>query len=116
MPLGSGSGFLWDGEGHVVTNAHVIEGASAATVQLADGKTFPATLVGRDITHDLAVLRIPTGGLPSPLPLAPPEPPLVGPEVLAIGNPFGLDWTLTTGIVSALDRELPEATGARDRD
>ena len=115
QPLGSGSGFIWDAAGHVVTNAHVIEGASGATVQLADGRTFDARLVGRDPTHDLAVLRIEGEGLPAPLPLAPPEPPLVGARVLAIGNPFGLDWTLTTGIVSALDRELPEASGATIR-
>ncbi|TNC73110.1 trypsin-like serine protease [Rubellimicrobium roseum] len=111
VPLGTGSGFIWDGEGHVVTNAHVIEGATAATVTLADGRVLPARLVGRDASHDLAVLRIEDEGLPAPLTLAPPEPPEVGAFVLAIGNPFGLDWTLTTGIVSALDRELPGEDG-----
>jgi S1-C subfamily serine protease len=115
VPLGTGSGFIWDGEGRVVTNAHVIEGATAANVQLADGRSFPARLVGRDVSHDLAVLQIEDEDLPAPLPLAPPEPPLVGARVLAIGNPFGLDWTLTTGIVSALDRELPEESGATIR-
>nr|WP_245218924.1 trypsin-like peptidase domain-containing protein [Rubellimicrobium aerolatum] len=107
VPLGTGSGWLWDGRGHVVTNAHVIEGATAASVQLADGRAFDATLVGRDTVHDLAVLLIDGEGLPPPLTLAPPEPPQVGARVFAIGNPFGLDWTLTTGIVSALERELP---------
>ena len=115
VPLGTGSGFVWDGSGHVVTNAHVIEGASAAAVQLADGRAFQAQLVGRDAAHDLAVLRIEGEELPAPLLLAPPEPPLVGSRVLAIGNPFGLDWTLTTGIVSALDRELPGGAGGTIR-
>ena len=107
VPLGTGSGWLWDAQGHVVTNAHVIEGATAASVQLADGRAFDARLVGADRLHDLAVLLIEGEELPAPLQLAAPEPPLVGSRVLAIGNPFGLDWTLTTGIVSALERELP---------
>ena len=107
VPLGTGSGWVWDGQGHILTNAHVIEGASRASVQLADGRAFDARLVGADTVHDLAVLRIEGEDLPAPLSLAPPEPPQVGTKVLAIGNPFGLDWTLTTGIVSALERELP---------
>lgn len=107
VPLGTGSGWIWDGAGHVVTNAHVLAGATSAAVQLADGRAFDARLVGTDPLHDLAVLRIVGDGLPAPLLLAPPEPPQVGTSVLAIGNPFGLDWTLTTGIVSALERELP---------
>jgi S1-C subfamily serine protease len=111
VPLGTGSGWVWDGSGHVVTNAHVIQGATAATVTLADGRALPARLVGFDRGHDLAVLRIEGEGLPAPLVLAPPEPPEVGARVLAIGNPFGLDWTLTTGIVSALDREIPGEDG-----
>ncbi|EPX86273.1 Trypsin-like serine protease, typically periplasmic [Rubellimicrobium thermophilum DSM 16684] len=111
VPLGSGSGWIWDGSGHVVTNAHVIAGASAALVTLADGRSFDARLVGADPRHDLAVLRIEGEDLPAPLTLAPPKPPEVGSRVLAIGNPFGLDWTLTTGIVSALERELPGRDG-----
>lgn len=107
VPLGTGSGWLWDDRGHVITNAHVIEGATAASVQLADGRAFDATLVGRDTVHDLAVLLIDAEDMPQFLTLAPPEPPQVGARVYAIGNPFGLDWTLTTGIVSALERELP---------
>jgi S1-C subfamily serine protease len=107
VPLGTGSGWVWDGQGHILTNAHVIEGASRASVQLADGRAFDARLVGADRVHDLAVLQIEGEHLPAPLSLAPSEPPLVGSRVLAIGNPFGLDWTLTTGIVSALERELP---------
>lgn len=112
-PLGSGSGFVWDEAGHVVTNDHVIREASRATVQLADGRSLPARVVGRDPGHDLAVLRIEGRDLPAPLPR--PEAGegalQVGQSVLAIGNPFGLDWTLTTGIVSALDRELPGEAG-----
>lgn len=111
QPRGTGSGFLWDARGHVVTNNHVIEGASAATVRLADGRSFPARLVGRDPSHDLAVLRIEPRDLPAPLTVGSSSDLQVGQAVLAIGNPFGLDWTLTRGIVSALDRELPSRTG-----
>lgn len=110
-PVGTGSGFIWDAAGHVVTNNHVIEGASAATVTLADGRVFRAALVGRDPMHDLAVLRIEARDLPAPLPLGEAATLQVGQQVLAIGNPFGLDWTLTTGIVSALDRDLPGDSG-----
>lgn len=110
-PVGSGSGFVWDDRGHIVTNAHVIAGADSATVHLADGRSYPARLVGYDRGHDLAVLRIPEEALPAPLAPAPGTP-QVGQRVLAIGNPFGLDWTLTTGIVSALDREIPVGGGA----
>jgi S1-C subfamily serine protease len=112
MPRGTGSGFVWDRLGHVITNAHVIAGASGAYVRLADGRVFPASLVGVDPSHDLAVLRIgvPTGR-PEPLPIGTSSDLRVGQKVFAIGNPFGLDWTLTTGIVSALERELPGETG-----
>ncbi len=111
QPAGSGSGFVWDEAGHIVTNDHVIRGRTSATVSLADGRSFPARLAGRDPTHDLAVLRIQARGLPAPLPLGRSRDLEVGQQVLAIGNPFGLDWTLTTGIVSALDRELPTEGG-----
>lgn len=112
VPQGSGSGFIWDAQGHVVTNNHVIEGATGALVRLADGRAFPARLVGAAPEHDLAVLRI-DAGAEQPLPLAVgiSENLRVGQSVFAIGNPFGLDWTLTTGIVSALDRELPGERG-----
>ncbi|WP_027283498.1 S1C family serine protease [Rubritepida flocculans] len=113
VPRGTGSGFVWDHLGHVVTNAHVIAGASAATVRLADGRAFPAALVGASPAHDLAVLRIGVGaGRPEPLPIGTSQDLRVGQKVFAIGNPFGLDWTLTTGVVSALNRELPTETGA----
>ena len=108
VPRGTGSGWIWDDRGHVVTNAHVLAGASGATVRLPDGRSFPAEVVGTDRNHDLAVLRIrATGGAPPPLPLGTSADLAVGQRVFAIGNPFGLDFTLTTGIVSALDRELP---------
>ena len=106
VPRGTGSGFVWDAQGHVITNNHVIAGADGALVQLADGETYQARLIGADPAHDLAVLRIDGGDAP-PLPLGRSADIQVGQKVLAIGNPFGLDWTLTTGVVSALDREFP---------
>jgi S1-C subfamily serine protease len=113
VPRGTGSGFVWDEVGHVVTNHHVVAGASGATVRLADGRAFAAALVGASPAHDLAVLRIGVGiGRPPPLPVGSSADLRVGQKVFAIGNPFGLDWTLTTGIVSALNRELPSETGA----
>ncbi len=112
-PRGTGSGFVWDATGHVVTNHHVVEGASQAVVRLADGRAFRAALVGADPAHDLAVLQIGVGvDRPPPLPLGTSGDLKVGQTVFAIGNPFGLDWTLTTGIVSALERELPTQAGA----
>jgi S1-C subfamily serine protease len=115
VPRGTGSGFVWDAAGHIVTNAHVIEGASTAIVRLADGSAHRAALVGADPRNDLAVLRIDAGVAPPPLDRGTSAGLQVGQKVLAIGNPFGLDWTLTTGIVSALDRELPGNRGARIR-
>ena len=113
VPRGSGSGLVWDGAGHIVTNYHVIEGASGAQIQLADGREFSATLVGVSPQHDLAVLRI--GGAdftaPARVPIGTSADLQVGQNVFAIGNPFGLDWTLTKGIVSALDRSLPNENG-----
>jgi len=109
---GSGSGFVWDDAGHIVTNDHVIDGASGALVGLADGRVLRARLIGRAPSHDLAVLRIDAGrNAPPPIPLGESRSLRVGQSVLAIGNPFGLDWTLTTGVVSALDREIPASGG-----
>lgn len=108
VPRGTGSGFLWDEAGHVVTNYHVISGASEAWVRLADGSDHRATLAGASPSHDIAVLRIEFSGRPPPpLPIGTSADLRVGQKVFAIGNPFGLDWTLTTGVVSALDRSLP---------
>ncbi len=113
VPRGTGSGFIWDSAGHVVTNRHVIADAAEATVRLADGKDYPATLIGVSSTHDIAVLqiRIPAKSA-VPIPIGTSHDLQVGQKVYAIGNPFGLDWTLTTGIVSALDRSLTGESGA----
>jgi S1-C subfamily serine protease len=112
VPRGTGSGFVWDEAGHVVTNFHVIEGASEARVKLADGRDYKAALVGASPAHDIAVLRIGVGfKRPPPVPLGTSHDLKVGQKVFAIGNPFGLDWTLTTGIVSALDRSLAGEDG-----
>ena len=107
VPQGSGSGFVWDKEGHIVTNYHVIAGASSITVVPEDRKEHKATVVGRDQDHDLAVLLIkaPPESL-VPTPIGSSEKLRVGQKVLAIGNPFGLDHTLTTGVVSALGRAI----------
>ena len=107
VPSGTGTGFIWDDGGHIVTNFHVIQGANAAKVTLADQSSFDAELVGAFEDRDLAVLRIkaPRDKLP-PIPLGSSRDLLVGQQVYAIGNPFGLDLTLTTGIVSALGREI----------
>lgn len=107
VPAGTGSGFVWDGEGHVVTNFHVIQGANAAGVMLSDRKTYPASLVGTSPDHDLAVLRIraPRSAL-RPVPIGSSHDLQVGQKVFAIGNPFGLDQTLTTGVISALNRTM----------
>ncbi len=112
VPRGTGSGFIWDDAGHVVTNYHVIQNASGATVKLADGRDYKAELVGASPSHDIAVLRIGVGfKRPPPVPLGESGNLKVGQKVFAIGNPFGLDWSLTTGIVSALDRSLGEDNG-----
>jgi len=113
IPRGTGSGFVWDGQGRVITNYHVIAGASAARVRLNDGRDYEAMLVGASPLHDLAVLRIKVpSNPPPPLPLGTSGDLRVGQRVYAIGNPFGLDWTLTTGIVSALDRALDSDDGS----
>jgi S1-C subfamily serine protease len=114
VPQGAGSGFVWDAQGHVVTNYHVIRGASAARVSLHDRSEWPATLVGLAPDQDLAVLRIraPASKL-VPILVGTSRDLQVGQKVFAIGNPFGLDFTLTTGIVSALGRSIPALTGRR---
>lgn len=113
VPSGTGSGFIWDDNGHIITNLHVIKSASEATVRLADGRDYKASLVGASPAHDIAVLKIGIGfQRPAPVPLGTSHDLKVGQKVFAIGNPFGLDWTLTTGIVSALDRSLPSGEGS----
>jgi S1-C subfamily serine protease len=109
---GTGSGFVYDTEGRIVTNYHVIEGADELLVTLANGHVYDATIVGSDPTNDLAVIQIDAGAdLPQPLRLGDSDKVQVGQFVVAIGNPFGLQQTLTTGVVSALGRviESPES-------
>lgn len=112
VPRGTGSGLIWDEQGHVVTNYHVIDGASEATVRLADGRDYKASLVGASPGNDIAVLQIGVAiQPPPPVPLGTSHDLQVGQRVFAIGNPFGLDWSMTSGIVSALDRSLNEEDG-----
>ncbi|MBD3799171.1 MAG: trypsin-like peptidase domain-containing protein [Sulfuricurvum sp.] len=107
IPRGTGSGFVWDEAGHIVTNYHVISQANSANIRLSDGRDYPASLVGTAPEIDLAVLKIDvTFKPPRPIALGTSHDLKVGQNVYAIGNPFGLDWTLTTGIVSALDRSI----------
>jgi S1-C subfamily serine protease len=111
VPQGSGSGFVWNKQGHIVTNFHVIYGASSIKVTLADRSEHQARLVGADPDHDLAVLQIQAPeSLVEPLAIGASHDLRVGQKVLAIGNPFGLDHTLTTGVVSALGRTIKSMT------
>jgi S1-C subfamily serine protease len=107
VPQGSGTGFVWNKQGHIVTNFHVVYGANSITVTLADRTEHKATLIGADPDHDVAVLQIrgSEDGL-SPITVGSSQDLRVGQKVLAIGNPFGLDHTLTTGVVSALGRTI----------
>ncbi len=117
IPQGTGTGIVWDEQGHVVTNFHVIQGASTTRVTLADGTTYEGKVVGAAPDKDLAVVKIDAPpsrlvkiavGTSSDL--------LVGQKVLAIGNPFGLDQTLTTGVISGLGREIKSVTQRRISD
>jgi S1-C subfamily serine protease len=108
---GTGSGFVYDNAGHIVTNYHVIENAEELLVTLANGQVYDATVVGSDPANDLAVIHINAGAdLPAPLVLGDSEQLRVGQFVLAIGNPFGLQQTLTIGVVSALGRVIEGAS------
>ncbi|KNA05601.1 hypothetical protein SOVF_188850 [Spinacia oleracea] len=114
VPQGSGSGFIWDTQGHIVTNYHVIRGASDLRVTLADQSTYEAKVVGYDQDKDVAVLSIDvTKEKLRPVPLGVSADLLVGQKVFAIGNPFGLDHTLTTGVISGLRREISSAATGR---
>jgi S1-C subfamily serine protease len=112
IPRGTGSGFVWDEQGHIVTNAHVVEDANRFKVTLADQSTWDAVLIGRARDKDVAVLRIdaPQGRL-KPLLIGSSTDLEVGQKVFAIGNPFGLDQTLTTGVISGLGRQITSRTG-----
>lgn len=112
VPLGTGSGFVWDNAGHIVTNFHVVTNSSGAQVTLSDHKAYPARVIGISPNNDLAVLQInaPADKL-RPIALGSSHDLQVGQRVFAIGDPFGLDETLTTGIISALGRTIRSPAG-----
>ncbi|HJM82941.1 MAG TPA: trypsin-like peptidase domain-containing protein [Nitrospinota bacterium] len=112
IPSGTGSGFIWDENGRIVTNYHVIKGASKVSVTLSDNSVWKAQLIGVAADKDLAVLQInPNGKKLMPIPIGNSADLSIGQKVFAIGNPFGLDQTMTSGIVSALGREILAPTG-----
>jgi S1-C subfamily serine protease len=117
VPQGSGSGFVWDDRGHIVTNYHVVLNGNSFSVTLADSKQYEARLVGVEPYKDLAVLEIDASSEHlQPLELGDSNALVVGQKVLAIGNPFGLDQTLTTGIISAIGREMKSVAGTTIQD
>src|SRR5262249_34720483 len=109
----TGTGFVWDGAGHIVTNNHVVQGTDRLAIRLASGNVLPASLVGTAPNYDLAVLRVNAAELggAAPIPLGSSTDLKVGQWAFAIGNPFGLDQSLTTGVISALKRRLPTSAG-----
>jgi 2-alkenal reductase len=112
VPQGEGSGFVWDSSGHIVTNDHVVRGADALRVTFADGATLDAEVVGTDPNGDVAVIKVDS----SLVTLVPVEQGdmsqvKVGQPAIAIGNPFGFEGTMTSGIISALGRSIPAVTG-----
>ena len=108
---GTGSGFLWDNNGHVVTNYHVVKNAKSITVSLEDNEMLEAEMIGNDPFTDLAVLKIKTDNLPEPLSLDNSDQLDVGQFVVALGNPFSFDQTLTFGVISALGRVIQSSGG-----
>jgi S1-C subfamily serine protease len=117
VPSGSGSGFVWDMDGHIVTNYHVVKDAKSLTVTFRDHKTFQATVVGVEPRKDIAVLKVEGAkDLLKPVTVAKSQELDVGQKTVAIGNPFGLDHTLTTGVVSALGRQVQGIGGVTIRD
>lgn len=111
IPVSQGSGFVFDSNGHIVTNAHVVQGAKQIDVTFSDGSVRSADVVGQDLNSDLAVVKVdsvPSGA--APLPLGDMSKLAVGQTVIAIGNPFGLEGTLTRGVISGLGRTIPALT------
>jgi len=106
IPSGTGTGFIWDKQGHIITNHHVIQNNKSARVRLNNQKTYNAKVIGKSVRHDIAVLKLDVKNLPSPIQPGTSNNLQVGQSVYAIGNPFGLDHTLTTGIISALGRSI----------
>ncbi len=113
MPRGTGTGFMWDELGHIVTNYHVIEGGDRFTVTLGDQTSYDAKVVGRAPNKDLAVLKIQADDKIKALPIGRSDNLKVGQFAYAIGNPFGFDQTLTTGVISALGREITSVMGTK---
>src|SRR6266851_4649165 len=112
VPAQTGTGFIWDKAGDIVTNNHVVEGTDELAVRLASGRVLRAQVVGTAPNYDLAVIRVDsTRDLPPPITIGTSDDLKVGQSVFAIGNPFGLDQSLTTGIISALKRHLPTSAG-----
>ena len=110
-PQGAGTGFIWNEQGYIVTNFHLIQDAQAATVTLSDQTTLQASLVGVEPDKDIAVLKVMTGKKNlTPIPIGTSKDLRVGQKVYAIGNPFGFDHTLTTGVISGLGREIKSVT------
>jgi 2-alkenal reductase len=108
----SGTGFVWDAAGHIVTNNHVVQGASEIAIRFASGRVAPAEVMGVAPTYDLAVLRLRSvQELPPPVMIGRSADLQVGQAAFAIGNPFGFDQSLTTGVISALKRRLPTSGG-----
>ena len=117
VPAGSGTGFVWDDKGHVVTNFHVVQGAESLVVTFQNQQRFDAKVVGVEPKKDIAVLKVMApADLLKPVRVAPSTELEVGQKTIAIGNPFGLDHTLTTGIVSALGRQVQGIGGVTIRD
>lgn len=111
---GSGSGAVLDQQGHILTNQHVIEDATEIQVTLSNGETFPATLVGADKEYDMAIIKIDPRGVPlKPIQLGRSEALRVGQKAYVLGNPFGLEGTLTAGMISSLNRSVPSRRGGR---
>ena len=113
VPTAEGSGFVWDTAGHIVTNNHVVNGAAKITVTFSDGSTYDATVVGTDPNSDLAVIQVvgAPASLLKPVTVGDSTQVKVGELVVAIGNPFGLSNTMTTGIVSAISRSIQASSG-----
>lgn len=119
VPVGAGTGFVWDDKGHIVTNFHVVQGSDKVTINLKDGTTLDAKIVGYFDKKDIAVLKVDSSkvkaeGFSSHV--ADSSQLQVGQKVLAIGNPFGLDQSLSTGVISALDRPMPSIGGVTIKD
>jgi 2-alkenal reductase len=108
---GTGTGFVWDSAGNIVTNAHVVGESDRVMIRTANGDVMPAEVVGRAPSYDLAIVRITGRTLPPPVAVGSSSNLKVGQAAFAIGNPFGLDQSLTTGIISALKRRMPTAGG-----